>query len=163
LKNNRFILAIFFALIIFSQSVLALTSDWVLQFRADSLCICKISHSNGYQSSQASLKILETKGKGNCVAWSKFMVKIAIEHKIEFDNYIVGRNIDGKNVGLVNHQITILKDSTHQLWLQSNANLMMIKDMKDALTKVVKEVDPKWKLGYRLIYKVTIRNQDLYK
>jgi hypothetical protein len=163
LKNYRLILYASFVLLFFASTIFAITPDWVSEFRASALSISRVSHGKSYQHPQPSLRILETKGKGNCVAWSKFMAKIAIAHKVEFDNYIVGRNIDGKKVGLVNHQITILKDSTNLLWLQSNANLMMIKDMKDALNKVVNEVDPKWTLGYRVIYKVTIQSQDLYK
>ena len=161
MKNYRFILFVSFVLLFFTSSVLAITPDWVSDFRFNALYISRISHGKSYQHPQPSLRILETKGRGNCVAWSKFMAKIAIKYNVDFDNYIVGRNPDGKKMESLNHQITILRDNSGQMWLQSNNTISIVKDMKDALEKVVKEVDPDWSLGYRIISRVVITDKDL--
>ena len=142
------------------RSASALMPAWEKEFRMGALKIMQIVPGNTYQYPQPDLKILETKGRGDCVAWSKFMAKIAFKYKMEFKHYIIAENPDSSGRLLECHQITILKDNSGQLWLQSNENLSRVVDMKEVLERVA--IGEVWSNGCHVAAEFTVKEEDLY-
>lgn len=143
-----------------SRSASALMPAWEKEFRMGALKIMQIVPGNTYQYPQPDLRILEEKGRGDCVAWSKFMAKVAFKYKIEFKHYIIAENYNPKPGMLQCHQITILKDGSGQLWLQSNENLSRVVDMKEVLERVA--VGMNWSSGCCVASEFTVKEEDLY-
>lgn len=160
---GRKILTFLVIIVLFTVNSLAYTPLWVREFRVRSFRISRLAGGETYKRGQPDLKTLEETEKGNCVAWSNLMAKVALHNKVEFKCYIVARNVQtGKDNS--NHQITVLKDDSGQVWLQSNDDVVRVKDMDGALKRLpdlVKGDD--WKKGCRVLSGFVPREGDIYK
>ncbi len=156
IRLGHFFILIF--LIFFETTQLTLAGDWTQDFRDNVLVLAKLSRGRLYEYPQPSLKTLLATGKGDCVAWSKLMAKVAIKNKIPYKHYVLySRN---KEDIFSHHQISIL-ESGGQMWLQSNHSVMLVDDMKEALTTASKQIA--WEYGCNIDREVIIKEEDLYK
>jgi len=153
---------LFFLLLFGSRGVFAVTPDWVREFRVEVLKLSVLAHGESYSKYQDKLDILEKTGKGNCVAWSKKIVKIAIAHKVSYKNY----SMEGKPVGGIDpgvyHRVTILVDASGQLWMQTNNKIKMVSGLKDAWKKLAYDFEDEWPNGCRPYREFITKEKDLY-
>ncbi|MBI5140014.1 MAG: hypothetical protein HZA94_01015 [Candidatus Vogelbacteria bacterium] len=87
------IITLLMAAVFSAVSVFAYTPLWVREFRVRSLKISRLSGGESYKRGQPDLKTLEDTGKGNYVAWSNLMARVALRNKVRFKCYIVAKNV----------------------------------------------------------------------
>jgi hypothetical protein len=138
---------------------------WVWEFHQKvKEMVYRAGSSEVYEESQDSLLVLESTGKGNCVAWSKLMAKIAMHRKVFFRTYVMCKNCKPRDgLDMAYHQITVLTDDTGQLWLQSNAFLMRVASYEEALFRAGWQIEPTWIGTFKIDREEQIYQEDLYK
>ncbi len=122
------------------------TPNWVKEFR-------RVVKKMSYRADQPSLDTLLRTSHGNCVAFVKLGVSIAMRHKLIHKVLIVGHKKEQRKD--LRHMLAVIHNHDDHLWCVSNNNIYRVKDEDDAIDwerATSKISDRRWVLKEKQIF-----------